>query len=714
MRQYNSKIVKMGIIGSIRKHSWVAVAIVGIAIVAFIIGDLTKNRGGIPDMGKINNTTITAQHFNALAEEMENNYKAQQGVGQVPSDVEYQIREQVWQNLIEENLTGVEFEKLGLTVSPREVSDMFNGKFIHPYLRQVFTNPQTGEYDFERVNYFSNNFDQLDTATRTQWVEIEKFVKKDRMTQKYETLIRKGFYTPKAMAEQIAKLGASASNVRVAMVPYQVVSDEEATITDADYQQYYKAHKNEYRIREELRELHYIVFPLVPTAEDQTKIAEDVQKVWEEFQNTNDEEIAFFVNAESDRSYDSTYRKASELAPIDSLVANSVKGAFIAPRIAGNEWVMAKVLETAVRPDSLRASSIYILNDKAGMASVTRSDDQAKALADSIAAVLKANKMSFEDAVVQYSDDPQKSENAGDMRWQLDGNYGFLNEEIVNTPVNGIFVYRHPSEVGYFVVKVTDKTPAQKKFRVAMVTREIVPSEATERNIYNVANKFAGANRSYDEMLAAAQQQNLMIRNGMANLMSNALPGLSNARSIVQWAFNEKSEAGMVADQVFESDDMYVVVALKEVYKVGCPSVDQLRGNIEQQVRLDKKAEILLARANEAKQAAKDINSIAVKLATVVDTVENVSFNDYYFDRFGMEPKVLASIAANKGNNLIGPIKGANGVYMIQVDATTEKPMADTEAIRSNMGQAAMQKGRGYLQALKDNARIVDQRNKFF
>ena len=33
----------MGIIGSIRKHSWVAVLIVGIAIVAFIIGDLSKN-----------------------------------------------------------------------------------------------------------------------------------------------------------------------------------------------------------------------------------------------------------------------------------------------------------------------------------------------------------------------------------------------------------------------------------------------------------------------------------------------------------------------------------------------------------------------------------------------------------------------------------------------------------------------------------------------
>ena len=87
----------MGIIGSIRKHSWIAVAVVGGAIIAFIIGDVWKNNSRIPDMGKINNSTITYQRFNELTEEMENNYKRQQGVSQVPTDVEYQLRDQVWQ-----------------------------------------------------------------------------------------------------------------------------------------------------------------------------------------------------------------------------------------------------------------------------------------------------------------------------------------------------------------------------------------------------------------------------------------------------------------------------------------------------------------------------------------------------------------------------------------------------------------------------------------
>ena len=146
---------------------------------------------------------------------------------------------------------------------------------------------------------------------------------------------------------------------------------------------------------------------------------------------------------------------------------------------------------SAVRPDSLRASVVYILNENAG-GGITRTNDQAKHLADSVLALVNGKKMTFEQAVSQFSDDPQKEETKGDMNWQLDGGYGFLNEQIVNTPVGASFLFEHPQGVGYFVVKVTDKTPAVKKYRVAMISREIVPSNNTNRAVYNEANRFAG------------------------------------------------------------------------------------------------------------------------------------------------------------------------------------------------------------------------------
>lgn len=703
----------MGIIGSIRKHSWVAVLLVGIAIIAFIIGDLTKQRGGIPDLGKINGTTITAQHFNELVEEQENMYKMQQGLNQIPSEVEYQIREQVWQTLVDENLLDEQIALLGLQVSPLEMSDMYTGEFIHPYLERQFTNPQTGQYDYQYVANLLNSIDRLDTADRQQLAELEKYVKKDRMQQKYAALVASGLYMPKAIADKIAALDSKNSNVRVASMLFSSVADEDANLTDQDYQNYYNKHKAEFRIREELRSIEFITYPMTPTPEDLAKIEEEVQNTYAEFTQVAEDELIYFVNSESDHRYDSTFVKASDLAkPLDSLVMGAGEGSFIAPHIVGNEWVMAKVLKTDVRPDSLRASIIVILNEKAG-GEITRSDAQAKALADSVEALVKSGKMSFEDAVMQYSDDPQKADKKGDQGWVLDGGYGFLNESIVRGAVGSVFTMQRPDEIGYFVVKVTDKTAANKKYRIAQISHEIAPSEATTRNVYNDANRFAGQNRTYAEMVAAAQAENKQVRSAMVRMMDNNIAGMPNARSIVQWAFNEESEVGAVADQVFEANDMYVVVALKDVYKKGYPELNQIRDMIENNVRLEKKGEILMARAEEAKASCKDINSFAVKLNTTVDTIDSVTFNGYYFGRFGMEPKVQAAVAANKGNNLIGPIKGSTGVYMVQVDK--ENPQeSNAEGVRAQFEQNYMQKMRSFTQVLKDNAKIVDQRNKFF
>ena len=708
----------MAIIGTIRKHSWIAVVLVGGAILAFIFQDLSKNRGGIPDVGKVDGATMTSQRFNELVTEAEDNYKMQYQVSQVPSEVEIQLRDQVWQQFVEETLIEEQTSKLGLTVSPAEMNDMYVGQFIHPYIRQSFTDPKTGVYDIQQVNYWIENFSNIDTMRRRQWVELEKAVKTDREQQKYVTLLSSGFYMPKAISEKVASYAAEASNVRVVALPYMSVTDEEATIADADYKAYYDEHKAEFRIREEMRELEFITYPVNPTAEDLAEIEQEVQKVWNEFQEVPADELAFFVNAESDRSYDSSYVKASSFrAPLDEQIAAAGAGAMLAPQMVGNEWVMAKVLGSAVRPDSLRASVIYILNEKAG-GNISRTNEQAKQLADSVLALVNGNKMSFEQAVSQFSDDPQKEDTKGDMNWQLDGGYGFLNEQLINTPVGTSFLFEHPQGVGYFVVKVTDKTPATKKYRVAMITREIVPSNNTNRAIYNEANRFAGQNRTIDAFDAAAREQNMQVRNAQVSMMDDRMAGIANARSIVQWAYNEDTKVGAVADQVYECDGMFVVVALKDVYRKGYATLEQVRPMIEQQVRVDKKAQVLMERANAAVKAGQDIQSIAVALNTPVDTLDSIAFGDMNLQKFGMEPKVISAIAVTK-SGIVGPVKGANGVYVVQVDSKVPHEATGYELARmAQMYQyKTMRDNRRtwpVVQVLHDAAKITDQRNKFF
>ena len=715
----------MGIIGSIRKHSIWAVVFVGVAILAFILGDLTKNQRGLPDVGKVNGETMTSQRFNALVAEAEDSYRMQYQTTQVPTEAEQQIREQVWQRYVDETLMDEQMSKLGLTVGNAELNDMYTGTFIHQAVRQSFTDPQTGQFNVAQVNYFINTLDQRDSMTRMQWAEMEKGVRADREAQKYNTLLSSGFYMPKAIAAKVAELSATTTNARVVSLPYSAVSDQEISVTDADMKAYYNEHKNDFKVSrytggmaDEIRVLRYVGFPVAPTPQDLANIEKDVMTTWSEFQTIDENDLVFFVNSESDSRYDSIYKRATEFkAPFDEQIAAAKEGDMLAPVVSGDQWMMAKVLKTAMRPDSLRASVICLFSQNYHP-SITRSNDQAKQLADSVLTLVKSGAMTFEQAVEQFSDDSQKATTQGDQGWQLDGQYGIFNERLVEAANGESFVFALPNDNGYFVVKQTGKTTPVKKYRVALITRDIVYSEATDDRVRNAANAFAAANRTVAEMDDAARKENLNVRSLMVISSSPSVNNMANTRNIVQWAFNDDTKVGSVAEQVYRSDNMYVVPALVSVSEKGFLTADQVTGNemdfnVERQVRIEKAGELLMARAEEAVRAAKDMGSIAAKLGVSVDTLEGVGFNDYYLGRFGMEPKVQATIATTQSGLVEQPVKGANGVYVIQVDGKAQTE-ANAEAIKARLEQPYRNKARMAGAVLRDKAKIVDNRISFF
>jgi len=717
----------MGAIGSIRKHSGLAVAIVGLAIVAFIIGDLTKQRGaGQFEIAKIGKATFTIQDFNDRYEEVKNNYMRNQGVDQVPNDVEYRLREQVWQSLLEDTLMGIQYKKLGLMISEDEASSMMyeDGAYTHPYMRQWFTDPSTGQYNAQAAaRYFRDQYDQLDDAMKHDITAMRHEVASNRLQEKYNNLISKAFYVPTALAKNEAKLAANRSDVVVAMASYQNVSEENATPTDEDYKNYFNEHRAEIetgmglRMYNEIRKIEYIAYPIVPSAEDLTKISEEVDTIWKEFQTIEDANISEFVygNSKPAQSYDTTYVKASQVKGLDTIIEKTPVGGFIAPRQIGNEWVMAKVMASAMRPDSVRASVVLILNSTAGLESVTRTDEEAKLVADTVEALLKMKEANIEDIVARYSDDPQKNSNKGDMGWALDGTtYGFLNDNIINTPEGGVFTYKRPDNYGYVVVKVTGKTTPNRKYRVAKLVREIAPSNNTSTQIYNKASWFVGQNRTEEELTASAAKENLSVREAMTTPMMDQLPGLENCRGIMQWVFDKKRKVGDVSEEVYSCGENYVVVALKEVYSKKNLTVDKVRTDIEQQVRLDKRAEYLMAEASEAAKGTKDMNNLAIKFNTSVDTLTNIGLRDYYMGRYGMEPKVQAHISMARPNEVSGPIRGAQGVYFVKVINRQTDERNDVESLKTTMSREYGRKVSSAIQVLQNATKIKDNRSRFF
>ena len=710
----------MGIIGSIRKHSGIAVTVVGVAIVAFIIGDLRKNNRQ-EQFGKIDGDEVTYNYYNSRVSQREETLKAY-GMSN------YGIKEQVWQEMIQESLLGKEMKNLGIEVGEKEMNDMFLGRFISRSLQQQFTNTQTGEYDREYVRYIISQFPKLpDTMEfKQRWLELEQAVRQERQQEKYLNLIYGGMYMPMAMAEKIAEINSTDYSVRVAAMLYSQAGENDVTVTDDDLKKYFESHKKElnatfFRTEDrQMRELMFVVFTAMPTQEDMAEIEGEVNEWWTKIQELDGVELADFVNMHG--VYDTMYYNNEIFTDVlDSMIDGSHAGTLLPPtqvnrltkegssRYAYGEYVMGKVLNTEMRPDSIRASIIVIPNEKYNP-NIAQTVEGARHLRDSAMAMLQSG-MPFEMAVKQFSAD---TTNGGDQAWQLDGYYGLINEEIVHHNVGSVFNYDLPEERGHFIVKVTGKTTPHVKYRVALVSKPITPSTNTEKSVRDQANLFASQYTTVDAMMEGAQEINIPLRSDNVMMMSDSLRGFSNTREAVRWAYNENTKKGAVSGEVYNSDYSYLVVGLRDIYVPGSITFEQARDMIEPTVRIEKLGEQYSSKMSEVAGNAKDINSIAVALNVPVDTMSGVTFGSY-LGKYGMEPKVVSAIAAKNGQALIAPVVGASGVYAVSVDeAKASEKKADAGRIRDELTQYGRNDLNYLPNLLKSRVKIVDNRIKFF
>ena len=187
----------MALIGTIRKHSALAVILIGVAIGAFIVSDLfTGKRGSgnsIPTVGTIAGEEITAIDYNRRVEDNIEIQRSNQNKEALTASETFDIRQNTWSQYLNEIIMGKEYEELGLSVTTEELYDLVQGPRPHNLIRQYFTDPNTNQYDPQLVINFLQNLDNMQPEIKKQWLNLEKYIKDDRMTQKYQALVSRAY-----------------------------------------------------------------------------------------------------------------------------------------------------------------------------------------------------------------------------------------------------------------------------------------------------------------------------------------------------------------------------------------------------------------------------------------------------------------------------------------------------------------------------------------
>ena len=546
----------MAIIGTIRKHAGLAVALIGIAIIGFVIQDAFGGRGqSAPPVAVIDGESISYDLFSMQVDQLTDQYIQSQGgnVSLTDADRE-QIRNIAWQRMLSDLLMNNACTETGLQVSPDELNDMYYGKFISPILYQYFTNPQTGQYDRQQVMNLINNFSQLNPQDQQTLSELERIVKTERLKEKYLYLASQSYYVPKALASLQAAQQSTSVSSRYVSLPYSTVADAEVELNKSDFQKFYNENKYMFK-QNKSREIAYVVFDVTPTPKDMADITKDVNELYAEFQQ--EENIPDFVNAVTtgDR-FDSLYRNESEVFQGWDDLFDAEPGTYFEPRRMGQSFQMAKLMDVQMRPDSMYIHHIFLSYTEAGSQS-GRNKTQSRQLADSLLKVINANPAQFGDLAVRFSEDPTAQQSRGELGWMLDGTLmSNLNKAALATPAGKATMAEAPN--GFHILYVAQKTQPVKKILAAVVNIPIEPSTATTKSVYTRANQLmADCHGNVAQMDSAARKIGMRVRKNSVTELASSLPGVNSAREVIRWAFNDDTKEGSVASQVFEMENRY-------------------------------------------------------------------------------------------------------------------------------------------------------------
>ncbi|MEG1616588.1 MAG: SurA N-terminal domain-containing protein [Bacteroidales bacterium] len=713
----------MATLEKIRNKAGLLVTVIGFALFAFIIGDLFSGgqtfwRQSQDKVVTINGEKISTEAYQKNIEDLTEIYKLQSGQTTLPAEYVQQINQQVYENLVREALIGEEAAKIGMIVSKEELADLVSGDNISPILQQMpfFKNPQTGAFDKSLLLNFIQTVVSIEDGAqgaaasqqlqqaRQFWLFWEKNIKKQRLEEKYTTLLSKAIMPNSLDVKAQFEGGKTSADFAYALQSLSTIPDSAVTVSKSEIKALYDKVKEARFKQGESRSVKYFAVDILPSEEDYKNASDEMEKARQEFAASTD--IADFVNLNSEVPYfDAFVAVRSMPADEKQFVENSQVNEVFGPYLENDMYKMYRLIAKTSAPDSVKARHIMIpIQDEA----------QALTLADSLLNVLNKGG-DFAALANEFSVDRNSAANGGDLGWftemaALRGISLEFKNAAFEAPLKKYFTIR--TNYGIHIAQVTERTKDVPKAKVAEYVLNVTPSSRTFQRLYADINQFIATNNTLAKLEENASEKGYnLLSNTNLPASAYALGTINNARQAVRWAFMNKP--GTISE-VFEIDNRFVVMAVVGETPAGYASLEQVEPILRRELAATKKADKIMADLK-----AKNLSSLdayAQAMGSKVDTAKYVSFNTGRITGMGVEPVVSGSAPYVAVNQLTGPLAGKNSVivYSVYQKNENETPFdaaAEKASLEGNWTYRIMYQT---MEVLKNHASIEDNRVSFY
>ena len=328
----------------------------------------------------------------------------------------------------------------------------------------------------------------------------------------------------------------------------------------------------------------------------------------------------------------------------------------------------------------------------------------------------------FADLANEYTQDPSGQEKGGELGWFGKGQMVKPFEEAAFKASKGSIIGPIVSRFGSHIINVRDKKSENGKEQVlaSHILLKVEASPATLSELRRVATLFSYDAQDSGFTVAANSNKLSIMNNENLDRGSTRLRTVGSMRGGVRFAFNNK--AGSVSD-VMENDQYYAVFNVDSLIEEGHKSFESVKTQLVNKVRRKKQKE---ASRDIIDELVIDINANEKTLSSIIESqkrFDNVKDESKTitegFSSIGRSNFVTGALLRSSKNDLLGPLETNRGWALIHIKEIASIDSAEYEVQRESLkGSLRTKKQNQHLQTwldeLKDNAEIIDNRNYFY
>ncbi len=703
----------MATLQKLRNAGPLLVIIVGLALLAFVAGDalrIFQSPQGSQSVGSINGKEITALEFQEVYEKYANAYKIMTNNAPQSEEQVNSLKDQVWNSYVYNTIIKEEADKIGLTVSDKEIVEITK-EGTHPILRQfpIFFDQQQNKFDIDALNQFlveyDNNKDNVQYVQQLQplydvWKFIENELRQSLLAEKYNALVSNSFISNPVVAQNVYNTNNVTYDVELKAYPYSAIADSTIKVDEADIKKVYEEQKELYKNNNETRSIKYVSYHITPSKKDRDALREEMDSYADTLRAGSTEYASIARLSNSEFPY-SSIAWAKDVYPEEvQLRLDSLKEGEVSTTIynqSDDSYTVIKFMGKTIVADSILCRILPVR----------------KEITDSLLTELK-NGADFKAMSEKYN------KTVNDSIWYTSDMYERMpltgdDEVFASAIING-----KKGEYSYFeltnnnvIFQVIDTKKPETKYNALVIRRTSEFGKETYDEAYNKFSQFVASCKTIEDLEKNAEEYgyNVMPTGNLLNSSHN-IANIADTRDAIRWLFNEAQLNEVSPLYECGNNDNLLVLALTGVNEKGYMPLESRRFLFERKARDEEKANKII---EEIK--GKNFDELANIANIKADNVKRISFDAPARINItsASEPAINAAVTKLQVGEVSAPIKGNRAVYVIKLTAKNNKPGEfNATSQQEELKAQALRSAGNFYRDLYEKANVTDNRYLFF